>query len=326
MSIIDVAAAALLAGLSAAGPASKNRSACEQGELAACNDLAGQYASGSGVARDERAADQLYARACEGGYAKSCVNLGLRRLETRGPGDHEHAASLFAKACELRNSLACYRLGLLLQAGDGAPKSPSGAATAHEKACDGGNTWGCHALADLLKKGEGIPSDTERASALYEKACEGGYAPSCLAAGVRSSHACSFAVGRYSGTASIVVEHGHVVELAIFSGSPPVGGGNGCCSLEAKRDEGDERDGGDMASWTDGRDGGLIVRWTGDYWRGRGWNDPRLVVIPTRAGFEIEFGEFSGRDYYCGFDADFPGSITIAPGSRRCRATLGEYE
>ena len=55
-----------------AGSAAQLQKACNDGDFAACTDLAWGYDQGEGVAQDHAKAAKLYKQACDGGNAKGC--------------------------------------------------------------------------------------------------------------------------------------------------------------------------------------------------------------------------------------------------------------
>jgi TPR repeat protein len=74
---------------------------CEGGKAESCYALAEHYSSeGKGEDPDGRRAAALFDKACEGGYAQGCHNVGV--LYQRGEGvdkDERRAAELYDKAC-----------------------------------------------------------------------------------------------------------------------------------------------------------------------------------------------------------------------------------
>ena len=76
--------------------------ACREGWMAGCEDLAGLYLRGMGVARDGIRAAAAYETACSGGRPMSCSNLGL--MHYKGDGVQQDAGKglmLLKRACEL---------------------------------------------------------------------------------------------------------------------------------------------------------------------------------------------------------------------------------
>ncbi len=69
------------------------------------------YESGSGVAQSYSQAAALYSKACHGGYADGCIDLGI--FYVRGLGvakDPDKPRQLFTKACNMGSEFGCDRL------------------------------------------------------------------------------------------------------------------------------------------------------------------------------------------------------------------------
>jgi TPR repeat protein len=68
-------------------------------------------AAGRGGPRDEGRATALWNRACDGGNAAGCANLGWAHLLGRGvPRDRSRALELLRKGCEGGSAWGCERL------------------------------------------------------------------------------------------------------------------------------------------------------------------------------------------------------------------------
>jgi len=66
------------------------------------------YAKGEGVRQDKFKAVELHTKACNGGIANGCNNLGF--MYDNGEGvrqDRNRAMELFCKACDLRSEQGC---------------------------------------------------------------------------------------------------------------------------------------------------------------------------------------------------------------------------
>lgn len=62
----------------------------------------------AGVPQDLLKAVPLYIKACKGGDAESCVNLGILYQSGEGmPRDEAKAAELFDKACDDGHAIGC---------------------------------------------------------------------------------------------------------------------------------------------------------------------------------------------------------------------------
>lgn len=188
---------------------------CSEGDLRACNDLAGYFAQGLGGPPNAVEAEVLWTRACAGGVAVSCDALG-EAIMARG-GDPTQAAGYFGQACAGGLSSGCTRAGIVAvqiaqsaedrRAGierlaqgcrlndglgcdlwggellNGMPPEPVAAADLFDQACKAGHHPGCVHLADLLRLGFGVPKDPVRASKVLEPACLAGEAEACAMLG-----------------------------------------------------------------------------------------------------------------------------------------------
>ncbi len=93
-------------------------SACDAGDLVACNVFGLMNETGQGVPQNLDAARDLYRRACEGGEMVGCTNLGL--LYGRGlgvPRDLDLARDRYRAACGGGDALGCDLLAALDSAG-----------------------------------------------------------------------------------------------------------------------------------------------------------------------------------------------------------------
>ena len=112
------------------------------------------------------------------------------------PQDFARAASLFQKACDGGAAIGCKNLGVCFHEGKGVTQDLSRAAVFLEKACDGGLVEGCGILSDLYADGRGVPKDLARANAILERAakqlqseCNDGLAASCTELATMRLHA-----------------------------------------------------------------------------------------------------------------------------------------
>jgi hypothetical protein len=126
-----------------AGEVAECTASCELGVLESCAALGYKYARGEEVPRDYARARALLARACGGGLAEACTDLGVLYQGEGGPPDLVRAYGLFRTACL------------------------------------GGSTDGCRKQGIALWHGHGTRSDREQARALFERACRAGDPRSC---------------------------------------------------------------------------------------------------------------------------------------------------
>jgi len=78
------------------------------------------YDNGKGVSQDKVKAAQYYKKACDGGEARGCYNLGVMYYNGEGVSqDKVKAAQYYKKACDGGNARGCYNLGILYENGEG---------------------------------------------------------------------------------------------------------------------------------------------------------------------------------------------------------------
>ena len=82
-------------------------------------------------------------------------------------GNYKKAASLYKKACDGGCALGCSNLGALYDNGLGVNQSYAKAASLYKKACDGGCAEGCYNLGLLYKNGLGVNQSYAKACLLY---------------------------------------------------------------------------------------------------------------------------------------------------------------
>jgi TPR repeat protein len=138
-----------------------------------CYELGVIYASGSGVARDESKALELYQRACNSNYSPACNDAAVAYGAGRGvKKDPKRAFELFQKACDLvSGGLQCSNLGDKYRDGAGTEQDLEKAAFYYQKSCQGGYSRGCSRLAWAYENGYGIEKDPGLALKNYTQAC-----------------------------------------------------------------------------------------------------------------------------------------------------------
>jgi hypothetical protein len=154
-----------------AGPAEGSKQSVQKPDFAAMSRQADALYDQKQYAQ----AAPLYDRACDGGDAAGCGNLGL--LYANGMGvaqNYAQAAALLSKACDGGYAGGCVNLGFLYENGSGVAQNYSQAAAAYSKACDGGDARGCSFLGDLFRLGHGAAKDLEKATQLLTKGCNMG--------------------------------------------------------------------------------------------------------------------------------------------------------
>ena len=106
------------------------------------------------------------------GFSKDLIELGK---EAYDKSDYQKAAQLYQKACDGGDALGCHNLGLLYKNGQGVNQDYQKAAQLYQKACDGGNAVGCFSLGFLYQNGQSFST----AKQYYGKACDLGLRSGC---------------------------------------------------------------------------------------------------------------------------------------------------
>jgi TPR repeat protein len=156
------------------------RKACDGGDAPGCGNLGHMYEQGIGVAKDVTLAIANYRKACDGGDARTCDYLGDIFYDGElVPGDDAQALTLHGKACDAGIAHGCYQLGFTYDNGIGIPKDEPRAAEAYRRACNGGESSGCTRLGTRYEKGTGVLKDESQSADFSQKACEGGDPSGC---------------------------------------------------------------------------------------------------------------------------------------------------
>ena len=67
-----------------------------------------RYDDGQGIKQDYFKATELYEKACNGGDASGCFNLGVMYYNGQGVrADKQKALNLYGKACDMKHQTAC---------------------------------------------------------------------------------------------------------------------------------------------------------------------------------------------------------------------------
>lgn len=103
------------------------------------------------------------------GFSKDLTELGK---EAYNKGDYQKAAQLFQKACDGGNAGDCNNLGVLYENGLGVRQDYQKATEFYQKACDGGDAVGCSILGSLYQNGQGVRQSFSTAKQYYGKACD----------------------------------------------------------------------------------------------------------------------------------------------------------
>jgi TPR repeat protein len=146
------------------------RKAAEKGSTAAMVELGVLYGTGSGVAKDEEQARQLFERAANAGNPRGVTNLAALGGAASAQ-DPARSRELLAKAAEA-NVEAQYQLGLMLADGTGGPKDDAGARALFEKAAAQNHPGALVEMGVFAQEGRGGPKDRDAAKAYYKRAAD----------------------------------------------------------------------------------------------------------------------------------------------------------
>ncbi|MCB9970398.1 MAG: caspase family protein [Hyphomonas sp.] len=156
------------------------RSACELGQMVACNNYGAAFENGKGVPVDLAAAVNLFRQSCDGGEMTGCRNLGFMYEKGRGvTQDASEAVRLYRQACDGGEMSGCNNLGFMNEKGRGVAQNLSEAVRLYRQACDGGGMIGCKNLGVMYSEGLGVEQDVDEAGRLYGQACDGGDTAAC---------------------------------------------------------------------------------------------------------------------------------------------------
>jgi hypothetical protein len=206
--------------LCAPGDAVDCKAQCDKGSAASCNRLGSLIASGKAPAKDPGAAAAAFDKACQGGEANGCTNLGISLLwggnkdtgravksldlgcrmgsaracelageawmnGTAGTKDVARAVKLYSKGCEGGDYVACTNAGFLFTGAGGAAveRNDELAIAFGRRACFGGEAVACGNIGYKVELGEGVKANPQVASVLYDRACKLS-SPECFRSGM----------------------------------------------------------------------------------------------------------------------------------------------
>lgn len=156
------------------------RRACDGGNAGGCNNLGYATEKGYGTTKDLAAALRLYQHSCQKGDAVACKNVGVFYENGRGiPKDYARALLNYRRACDKNHMAGCNNLGYMLEKGKGVPADEAGAVRLYVQACEGNHAKGCKNAGVMYKNGRGVPADLQRALDFYRRACDGGSMGGC---------------------------------------------------------------------------------------------------------------------------------------------------
>ena len=202
---ILVALAILLVAFNAKSSRALVITACEQGDVADCEDIAWRAAniglfrachSGNNVAVCEELAARyatgryeapipwkaIAEKACELNSARACNDLGVAWSTGKKGGLRvvpSLAVSYYKKACDLSHGPACLSFANMHRLSESVAGDMKLALEHYAKACDLDEATGCNELAIMYDEGKGVEKDPQMTSALFQKACKLGSATAC---------------------------------------------------------------------------------------------------------------------------------------------------
>jgi uncharacterized protein len=146
------------------------RKAADKGSTSAMVELGLLLAAGSGVAKDEAQARELFERAARAGNPRGATNLVAISANGGAPSDPVEARALLSRTAETNSPEAQFQLGLMLANGVGGPKDDVAARALFEKAAAQGHADALDWMGSFAENGRGGPQDANAAKAYYEKA------------------------------------------------------------------------------------------------------------------------------------------------------------
>ncbi len=158
--------------------------ACDGGDAPGCHQLGEAYENGRGTDRDAGKAAAAYTAACDGGQGKACVQRGQLALAGDGPEPGPATAfGFFGKGCDAGQALACTTAAELAYSGNGVERDVDKAIALYEKACAAKEVVGCLNAGELLFDPNKDKAVNQRAVAAFAAACDGGHGTGCVKLG-----------------------------------------------------------------------------------------------------------------------------------------------
>ncbi|MBV9991905.1 MAG: sel1 repeat family protein [Alphaproteobacteria bacterium] len=119
-------------------------------DLAAMRNVALMLRKGEGVAKDPKAAEEMYARAASGGLATAAADLGEMLLKGEaGPPDPKAALPWLAGAADAGHPVAAFELAQMYEQGNGVAKDLGLARKLYQASADAGYDAAKQRLATL---------------------------------------------------------------------------------------------------------------------------------------------------------------------------------
>lgn len=144
---------------------------CSLGRGMSCWSLAMMYFKGDTVAQDSNKGVALLTKACKGGSADECSDLGdvWHKGQYGLPKDEQKAFAAYHDACELDTGWCSDAVKSALAIGNDGEAFRLGT-----HGCNGNDEETCYRLGLLYEAGKGTSADPAKAKAMFEKACNKG--------------------------------------------------------------------------------------------------------------------------------------------------------
>ena len=153
----------------------KLKEAADGGDLEAMVALAGCYANGEGVERDDKKTVELYTLAMDKGSADATYKLGWCYDTGFGVAqDVPKAVELYQKAADNGSVPAMFNVAVCYYNGDGTKQDQKKAVEMYQRAADAGHAKAMKNLAVCYSKGTGVPQDDKKAVEYWKRAADTG--------------------------------------------------------------------------------------------------------------------------------------------------------
>lgn len=159
--------------------------ACGLGEMRACTELGVFYDDGVVVAPDRARAKAYFRQACDGGNGRGCNSLLLLHPATVTKVEVDYVLERYRAICDGGGDPeACMALGDVYRIGEHRPADARRAVELYAKACAADHPTGCNNLGAMYATGLGVDRDPAEAARRYARACALGSRQGCVNAGV----------------------------------------------------------------------------------------------------------------------------------------------
>jgi uncharacterized protein len=144
------------------------RKAADKGNTSAMVELGVMYGTGTGVAKDQAKARELFQRAAKAGNPRGVTNLAA--IDGGTATNPAEARAMLAKAAEANSAEAQFQLGVMYAQGTGGPKDEVAARALFEKAAAQNHPGALEWLGAFAQSGRGGAQDARAAKTYYERA------------------------------------------------------------------------------------------------------------------------------------------------------------